>query len=133
MKQALYYCLKIWLTSVVTGPVIFFLFSCSNNYTDLSILEDNAFIALIMAVIGFIFSMPSMLLLWLATIEIKKRGLSVIVSKVILSFAGAVLTLMAGILCSAMIDPAVIIFSALYMVIVITGIWIFKLSPAPAQ
>lgn len=68
-KKALFYCLKVWITGVVVGPLLFYVMDKHFVNQLLSFLD----FILVFDVGGLLFSIPSFLLLWATATYICKR------------------------------------------------------------
>jgi hypothetical protein len=70
-KKALFYCLKVWITGVVVGPLLFY--AMDKHFVD-GLLSFSDYIFVFFAG-GLLFSIPSFLLLWAtATYTCKRPG-----------------------------------------------------------
>jgi hypothetical protein len=121
MKQALIFSLKVWVTAVIIGPLLR-LFTMriigQISHSDTELLE-------ISLVIGGIVSIPSWLLLFLATVQINKIAFTLAVKKLIITFIGIIFTLL----------PFQVLFvgvpsewSIYYCIVIVAGIWFYKLN-----
>ena len=87
-KKILYYCAKVWLTSLVLGPVLYFTWSWSDLEGRLNFYGFT--IAAILS--GFILSLPSALFFWGGAACLNGSQLSVSAQRLLLCAWTAMLT-----------------------------------------
>lgn len=134
MKETLFYTLKVWISSVVLGPVMYSAsdilfepkrsddFSCSLSFIAFSVPY------------GLILSVPSFVILWLTTYGISRLKLSIMATKLWLSIVGTVLTALPFALIFGHDDPSgylsTIAWATSYSLVIVVGIWFYKLKLA---
>jgi hypothetical protein len=121
MKQALIFSLKVWVTAVIIGPVLYILTTRimgQVSHNDIELLE-------ISIILGGVLSIPSWLLFFIATVQINKVTYILVAKKLIITFIGIVFTLL----------PFYTFFkgtpsewSICYCVVIVAGIWFYKLN-----
>jgi len=130
--DAFRYSLKVWLTSVILSPILYVLVDSVLNPKYISgLLGIFGFISYSIPY-GLMLSIPSWGLLWISCIFINKRTATVRLKKIILSIIGAILSLLPFYLLFHLDDDNahedVITWSICYSVIIIAGVWFYKLS-----
>ena len=129
MKQAFIYSLKVWLTAVFITPLLLKLFWMIINESS----GSNAVGALI--IFGGILSIPSVLLLFLTSLILISKAITVTSMKLILSLAGIILAYLPVWILNGRqfaLDSFMLNFFVGYTVVVIAGIWVYKLKPGNA-
>lgn len=127
MKQALIYSLKVWLTSVVAAPFLVLLIGL------LARMADRVGIVLAMFILGMLFSLPSFLLLSLSCRTLKSMQNKVVIIKAELTVIGVLLTYIPFFIINDYAfllnrDESSKYFFVLYSLLIIFGIWYYKLN-----
>ncbi|MBB6111858.1 hypothetical protein [Mucilaginibacter lappiensis] len=126
MKQAVIYSLKVWFTGVFISPVLVKLFWMIIGESS----GSNAIGALML--FGGILSIPSVLLLFLSVLILAKQAIAINLMKLILSLIGIILTYLPIWFLNGRqfgLDSFMMNFFVAYTVIIIAGIWFYKLKP----
>ena len=129
MKQALIFSLKVWLTAVFVTPLLLKLFWMIINESS----GSNVIGALI--IFGGVLSIPSVLLLFLTSLVLIRQVIATHSIKLILSLAGIILSYLPIWFLNGrqfILDNFMLNFFVGYTVIVIAGIWFYKLKPGNA-
>ena len=134
MKQALIYSLKVWLTSVLLGPLIPGLISAVhvNDTLGFGRAVSGFVIWLLFAFIsGLVLSLMSFLLLLFTTATLLKTNLATLVQKLLFSVIIPVYASLPFLLVQdyQQYSPANKVLIISYMVVVVIGIWLYKLEP----
>ena len=87
-KKVLFYCAKVWLTSLVLGPILYFTWS----WSDLEGLLNFYGFTIAAILSGFILSLPSALFFWGGAVCLQGSRLSVGVQRLLLCAWTALLT-----------------------------------------
>ncbi|MDR6942081.1 hypothetical protein [Mucilaginibacter pocheonensis] len=129
MKQTLIYSLKIWLTSVVIGPLIYIV-----HETKLQDLKGSAGFILYSIPYGLALSSLIWLLFWLSLHCIYQLNISTLTFKLYLSSIGFVLSLLPFFLIFGNDDPItykeILPWALSYCIVIVAGVWFFKLKPS---
>jgi hypothetical protein len=126
------YGLKVWLTSVVVSPILYILIEVIINpgYFE-SVPSRMAFIVFSIPY-GLILSIPSCLLLLASIYVFNRMSLPISTSKIWLSITGIILTLIPFVIMYHSYDierrPAVIPWAISYCLVIVAGIWFYKLK-----
>lgn len=88
-KKVSLFCLKVWFTSVLLGPVLFWLWEYASPSSILSFLAYMAYALFY----GSLLSLPSFLLLWAGTKYLSTRDWLVKYRRMVLAGGGLLLTL----------------------------------------
>lgn len=134
LKNALFYSLKVWLTSVALGPLFIILLSKifrPHGYAFDSFSNMFDFIGLLMY-LSLLVSIPSAILLWLLTSLIIRFNYNETLSKAILTVIGFILTIGPFYLLFNGDDnpgeDGIFIWATSYASVIIAGIWFYKLK-----
>lgn len=87
-KKVLYYCAKVWLTSLVLGPILYFAWS----WSDLEGLLNFYGFTIAAILSGFILSLPSAIFFWAGVACLQTSQLSVGSQRLLLCAWTALLT-----------------------------------------
>jgi len=134
MKQALLYSLKVWLTSVVFGPVLYVFFELifRSGYFD-GIKSSMGFIGYSIPY-GLILSIPSWFFFLTLLVIFEYTSVTIKIKKTLLSMAGACLSFAPFfIFFQGDGDPKwfdTFLWGFFYCIVIVTGIWYYKLKPA---
>lgn len=126
MYRPLSYALKIWLTAVLACPVLIALYIAATTYR-----PADAFYAFLLCMgVGAVFSLPSLLLLWLAIylLRYNDKG-NYLHQKLALSVICLVLTWLSFFFFDGAFSIGFIFFMVLYAAGTIVGVWVFDLHP----
>jgi len=134
--KALSYTLKVWLTSIVIGPVLHLLINCFTatkmGYAQIGIVSSLYFI-LMSIPFGIILSIPSFLLLWLSVYLLKKFDIDPLVSKISLSIISVILSAFAFFIVFGQDDPSTYkettIWAFAYCSVIVGAIWYYEFAP----
>ena len=122
MKQVLIYSLKVWLTSVLLGPLLY--------YPAQIIIEPQYPHQFHYDVkYGFIFSLPSLVVAIITVVLIKPIPTTLTVKKLLLSIVGVVLTAMPFYLLKGGWVQQGTEYLIAYGSIIVIGIWVYRLEP----
>jgi hypothetical protein len=123
------YALKIWLTAVFLVPLLVMIWSLVQD----SYREDSVRLLLLFWAFGLGFSVVSALLLWVSIVLLNRSGWSPLVSRILLSVLGLVLSLLPFILLNYGLGNSIRqYFHAnrmvvdLYVLVIVAGIWIYR-------
>jgi uncharacterized membrane protein len=131
MKQALTYTGNIFVTTVLSGPVIVFVLLALSD--PLKYNDTDAMYTVVAIPAGFVLYLPSWLLLWWLTTCLGKSVSSIIMLKVYLSFVCLPLSILPFFIMNyrAIIHsnywPSLAPWVCTYAVITMVGIWFYKL------
>lgn len=133
MKQALFYSLKVWLTAVLSGPLVILTLTkvITPRYGALdSTLNILGSVALLVY-LGFIVSIPSCILLWLSTFLLLKGSYNTASKIAIISAVAIALSLLPFYILFSHDDNPwqqdLFIWIAAYIVAALISIWFYKL------
>ena len=131
MYEAFKYSVRVWLTGVLLSPAIIAVFGIipRNNF------DNIVFIFFFGTIFGLVLSIPSFLLLLSLTAIIVKRDFKPWYKKIILSFTGIALTLLAFYLYqqNRMLHGENLQFAIVYALVIIAGIWYYKFQGIAAD
>ncbi|HLZ85984.1 MAG TPA: hypothetical protein VKQ52_02035 [Puia sp.] len=125
-SKVFFYCLKVWLTSVVLGPVIFWCWEIPD------ILTLSSFLAYLGIAIlyGLVFSLLSFLLLWAGIAFLYRRGWPLTRQRLAAACWGLTLTLVPFLVLFARADsvmqPDSVHLSLSYLFPILVGIFVYQ-------
>ncbi|MEO6149616.1 MAG: hypothetical protein ABIN95_02870, partial [Mucilaginibacter sp.] len=125
--RAFIYSLKVWKTSIFVSPLL--IVFITKLQVDLRIDEANSmFVGGI--ILGFLFSIPSFMLLWIATYLVTHTHLKWGNKKTLLSFLSVALVLLAFSLYGRLrgLPRGEACLIAVYSIVAVTSIWLYKLK-----
>ncbi|WP_461450132.1 hypothetical protein [Mucilaginibacter sp.] len=121
MKQALIYSLKVWLTSLLLGPMLY--------YPVQTIIEPQYPHQFHYDVkYGFYFSMPSFIVSIIAVVIVKHLSTTLVVKKLLLSVAGVVLAALPFYILKGSWVQQGTEYLLAYGSITLIAIWVYKLD-----
>jgi|SRR5579863_609458 len=130
--RVLLYCLKIWISALLIGTLLFLLLSFA--FSRMALDRDELRFAGFWLVYGFGFSLPSLLLAWIGTFFIIKTSLGVRVKRLWVAVLAAPLTLLPFVIFNqggASLDwQAVCLIAGLYYLVTAVAIFFYPL-PEP--
>ncbi len=122
-----FYKLKVWLTTITVSPLVYFWLSPA-NFQDFAHLMGAVILIVIINVLGFILSIPTLILFSLVKGYMKKRMQRPITIKLALSIVAIVGILVSSyIITGEIFDDCMKLFIS-YASIMIPSIWYFKLQ-----
>lgn len=127
MKQAFNFSIKVWLTAVFVAPAaIIGLLTLQHDYNLTSWFAYGMSI-----IVGTVYSIPSVLILWLVAYQLSKYIYQQINLKALLLIAGFILTLFATGLCFRHLPSAKdeVFFTEVYVGVILGGMCLYKLKP----
>jgi hypothetical protein len=142
LKQIFNYCLKVWLTALVVGPVLWLLFGLvlttrvefSSSSPVIFLGRFLAYMAY-MIILGSIVSIPSFIILYLSAFLLAKWICSIQVFKYLLSFLGVLysfIPILVSASSAANLSTTDLLMFSSYPIMILAGIWYFKFNIALA-
>jgi hypothetical protein len=127
MERSIIYSLKVWLLTILLGPVIYYLIL---SFTDPVFRHYTNLFNFTTEVLRYsiIFSLPSLVLFTLLAFLINLPNYSMWIKKLILNVIGVLLIALPLHAIKSYWGPWVIQWTIAYGSIIIVGIWIFKLE-----
>ncbi|MBS1530954.1 MAG: hypothetical protein JSU01_11635 [Bacteroidetes bacterium] len=128
------YVIKVWLTSVITAPMLVVINALIGGGKITGPGDFNVFLVIIL--MGAILSLPSMALFYLACRLAIPRIRNTVMLKALLSITGVILTYIPFLIIDDFhpllnIDLLSKPFFITYALIIITGVWLYKIKPLP--
>ncbi|AMR30739.1 hypothetical protein A0256_04535 [Mucilaginibacter sp. PAMC 26640] len=130
VRTALYYSLKVWLTSIIISPILFLLIDLFTKHNQTN-LEGGVLFIILSTLYGLVLSSISWLLFWLWSYFLLKLSISLIAFKTVLSFFGSALTILPFVLFSrdhGFPDASTIMWALNYNVVIVAGVWFYKIN-----
>lgn len=133
MKQVLIYSLKVWLTSVVFSPVLFFICDSMLHSNDLGNLSGALGFIGYSITYGLVISIPSWLILFLFSGSLVNRQLKLHYKRILITAVSIVLSILPFYLLFRGDDNGFDLYTKLwsfsYCSIIVAGVWYYRLEP----
>jgi hypothetical protein len=128
--DALTYCVKIWLSTLLIAPIFVI---AGKLMLDKHFLEPKLSLLFVIyaveVMLSLVFSLPSVLMFWILTYGLTIVKVKVNYKKLILCIASSVLTIMSFSLIYTTLNAIeFILIAATYYLVIIVGIWYYKFS-----
>ena len=130
MKQSFIYSIKVWLTAVFVAPALIIgIQTLQHNYS-----LTNGIAYYVGVVVGGLYSVPSAVLLYLTVYLANRFYMGQIRAKILLTFAGGLLTLLAMVLsCGGLPSIKEVFYTEVYASVIVAGVWFYKLKMVERQ
>ncbi|HEX3385362.1 MAG TPA: hypothetical protein VHS53_09250, partial [Mucilaginibacter sp.] len=92
VSDPVWYSFKVWITAVLTAPVLFFSIGVFDRQTSISEIAEVIPIYLLFAFVEFIFSILTWVAFWMTIELIVRIASDNLVRKMLISMAGIILT-----------------------------------------